>query len=180
MNRRRLLLSVLFFLLLLAVVSVWYRMPAQRRVGQLTYRPGAGTAMPMRSGEDNSGKHLLVLPQETTQQFPVQRNIFAPLGSFAGEKGKTVAHRPAAPVVPPAPPPSPHEIARRQLAGLRVLGSYSSKKAHLLFLASGEEILTVGVGYPLLPGYRISAVTDEILTLRSDDGGQQLQLPLQQ
>ncbi len=180
MNRQRLLLGILLFLLLLALVSAWRRMPVQRRVAQLTYRPGAGTALPAGKPGDSAGRQHLELPQETTQQFPVQRDIFAAARSPAAGKGRAaLAQHPATSAAVAVAPPSPLELARRQLASFRVIGSYSAKKTQLLFLASGEEILTVRVGYPLIPGFRVSAITDEMLVLRSADGAQQLQLPLQ-
>ncbi len=180
MNRQRLVLGILLFLLLLALVSAWRRMPLQRRVAQLTYRPGAGMVMPAEKQRDNAGGQRLELPQETAQQFPVQRDIFAAARAVAAGKGRAaLTQHPAASIAVAAVPPSPQELARRQLASFRVIGSYNAKTTQLLFLASGEDILTVSVGYPLIPGYRVSAITDEMLILRSADGTQQLQLPLQ-
>lgn len=79
---------------------------------------------------------------------------------------------------PPPPPPTPQEIARIQLAAFTVIGSYIKKNTRVVFLARGEEILTVRIGNHLMPGYTVVAIHDEQLKLRSDDGRHELILAL--
>jgi len=48
----------------------------------------------------------------------------------------------------------------------------------MAFLARGDEIIGVRVGELLLPGYRIVAITDEQLRMRSEATGHELMVPL--
>jgi hypothetical protein len=59
-----------------------------------------------------------------------------------------------------------------------MIGMYHRHGVSMAFLARGDEIIGVRVGELLLPGYRIVAITDEQLRMRSEATGHELMVPL--
>lgn len=179
MNRTRLILAVLLPLLIVTIISAWLRMPRQKRIDRLTYRPFSSLSGQTATAGRGGGVLRDGLQVSSSSAVRVHRNIFRPL---AGDRG-TAAPRgsaaaptsrtgPATPASPP--PPTPQELARQQLDAFTVLGAYTRKGIKIVFLARGEEIITVRVGDMPIPGYRVVAIDDERMTLRSQDGSHQL------
>ena len=179
MNRPKLILFLLVCVLAVSVIVAWFRMPQQRSIDRLTFQQGA-TASQHRSKQKNREIELQrdLLEQKFTRVV-VKKNIFKLPGeersaAMAGTRQRL--HSISRP--PPPPPPTPQEIARKQLAAFTVIGSYIKKNTRIVFLARGEEILTVRIGNHLMPGYTVVAIHDEQLKLRSDDGSHELILAL--
>lgn len=175
MNRQKVMLALLVVVLIVSVIVAWLRMPRQKSVQQLKFRQGA----PVFNAADGrqQGKAVLLrveLLEQKPQTVAVAKDIFNPLEDGHSRTAAKAASAPRAAPAPPPPPPTPEEIARTQLAAFRYLGSYSKKNSKVVFLASGEEILTVRVGDMLIPGYLVTAIEDERLLLQSPDGKQQL------
>lgn len=173
MNRPKLILVLLLVLLAVSMVVAWFRMPEQKRVDQLTF-PQGSTGGISKSGAGDG------LRLDLTEQKPVavvvRKNIFKPLGDERARVSTATGQRLQTAPLPPPPPPAPQEIARKQLAAFTVIGSYIRKNVTIVFLARGEEVLAVRVGDALIPGYRVVAIQDDQLRLRSDEGNQELML----
>ena len=179
MNRPKLILFLLVCVLAVSVIVAWFRMPQQRSIDRLTFQQGE-TASQHRSKQKNREIELQrdLLEQKFTKVV-VKKNIFKLPGeerSAAMAATRQRLHSISRP--PPPPPPTPQEIARIQLAAFTVIGSYIKKNTRVVFLARGEEILTVRIGNHLMPGYTVVAIHDEQLKLRSDDGRHELILAL--
>ena len=179
MNRPKLILFLLVCVLAVSVIVAWFRMPKQKSIDRLTFQQGA-TVSQQRSNQKNREVELQRdLLEQAFTKVVVKKNIFKLPGE---ERGAAQAgtrqrlHRVSPP--PPPPPPTPQEIARAQLAAFTVIGSYIKKNTRIVFLARGEEILTVRIGNQLMPGYTVVAIHDEQLKLRSDDGRYELILAL--
>lgn len=178
MNRPKLILALLLSTLVVFVVIAWFRMPRQKTVEQLTFQQGS-TVLPNRGKKMAGTVGLrLDLQEQKPVVVAVKKNIFRPL-MWADAKprataatGKQTRVQPDTP--PPPPPPTPQEIAQKQLAAFTVIGSYTKKNNRILFLARGEEILTVRSGDTLIPGYAVSAIHDNQMELRSNDGTHKL------
>ena len=182
MNRPKALLVVLLCLLVMAAVSAWFRMPRQKTVDRLTYQQGK--AAPQT--RENQTAKAVELREDILQQQPaavvVTKNIFkSPVAqqkvNLAGKNG-TLAAGPRPQPAPVVVPPTPQELARRQLAGFIPLGTYTKKDARMAFLSRGDEIVTVRVGDSLIPGYTVVSILDEQLILRSADGKDEIAFAL--
>lgn len=179
MNRPKLILFLLVCVLAVSVIVAWFRMPKQKSIDRLTFQQGAAVFQ-HRSNQKNREVELQrdLLEQKFTKVV-VKKNIFKLPGEERGAAMVGTRQRlHSIPPPPPPPPPTPQEIARTQLAAFTVIGSYIKKNTRIVFLAKGEEILTVRIGNHLMPGYTVVAINDEQLKLRSDDGRHELILNL--
>lgn len=178
MNRSRLMLALLLPLLIAAVISAWLRMPRQKRVDRLTFRQLSTVSGQPAAGPQERGGEGRDDLQGGMPVAGVHRNIFRPLvkeqAAAAGQGRAAAPHRSTVAAPPPPPPPTPQELARQHLDAFTVLGSYAGKGARIVFLAKAGEIITVRVGDMPIPGYRVIAIDEERMTLRSQDGSHQL------
>jgi hypothetical protein len=175
MNRQKVILALLVVVLIVSVIVAWLRMPRQKSVQQLKFKRGASVSNAADDRQHAKAVELRVeLLGQRQQAVNVGKNLFNPTGGGQAGTAARAVPTPRVATAPPPPPPTPEEIARKQLAAFRYLGSYSKKNSKVVFLASGEEILTVRVGDMLIPGYLVTAIEDERLLLQSPDGRQQL------
>jgi hypothetical protein len=179
MNGPKLFLSLLICVLALSIVGAWFRMPRQKNVERLRFQQESTKSQQRSSHEDKPVELRLDLLDQKQAAAVVTRNVFKPPGNspvniMAGTRQRNM------PVVvpPPPPPPTAQEIASKQLAAFTVIGSYFRKNTRIVFLARGEEILSVRTGDFLMSGYSVVDIQDEQLKLRSDDGKHELILAL--
>ena len=179
MNRQKLVLLLLVFVLIVAAGVAWFRMPRQKNIEQLTFQQGTTTsAQRIRQQVKPVELRFDLLNQKSVDAIVI-KDVFTPAGNrqirqLAGaQQGQTPVV-----VLPPMPPPTPHEIARKQLEAFTVIGSYIKKNNRIVFLSKGGEISAVHTGDILIPGYSVVAIQDDQLKLRSDDGKHELVLAL--
>ncbi len=175
MNRQKLLLALLVSILIVSVIVAWFRMPHQKSVQQLKFQQGASALH--AAGDRQQGKAIELRVDLLEQKPPavlIKKNLFNPMGDEQGRAAARATSGSRAVIAPPPPPPTPEEIARKKLASFTYLGSYSKKNSKVVFLANGDEILTVRVGDMLIPGYVVTTIEDDRLLLQSADGKQQL------
>lgn len=173
MNRSKLLLCILLLCFAASLVYAVLRTPRQRTVERLTYPPRqTPTVHPFAA---TSSSHPL---HQTTHRAPeytlsVKRNLFAPFYPKAVPSAAT-KRTPTLPVVaPPLPPPLPptaQEIARQKLTDYRFVGTLTRQNLQVAFLMRGSEVQLVRVGDIPYPGFRVSAITADSLTLQSAEG----------
>lgn len=202
MNRQKIALFVLLMILALAVVRTFYVWPRQKIVAKLKYTPGQqaqpGDARPAvlpssRSLQDD-GRHLRLdlLEHAETAFKGYKRNLFKPV--FIDEvkviKQKAAASKPVLPPPPPLPSvpppvvsvpvPTPAEIQRRELSNFTFLGFLKKDNHKTIFLARDRDIVLVRKGQSFAGRYQATDITDQALTIRVTDSGDEVVIPLQE
>ncbi|CAG0962897.1 type II secretion system protein PulP [Geobacter sp.] len=189
MNRKKLILSVLLVVFIVAAIVSFVRMPRQQSVSQLKYVPGKVTR-PQKpspaavSDERKLRLDLLECPQNRFAGF--RRNIFRPI--FRDETKLP----PPLPVLPkPVPPPplpmplvAPQPVAPqppqvvRDMARFTFLGFLKKDNRKTIFLARDKEIILVRQGDKIAGNYEATTITDEALSIRSVADGSEMVIPL--
>lgn len=180
MNRQKQLLAALLTIFMLSLAYAWLRTPRQQVAAP---RP-AGSALPTRRpapapAQTPSGTahpavtayQPLAVPEPEQGEVRIKRDLFIPLQAV---EAKIAAKKAAAvkppPPPPPPPPPTPQELARRELAQYKSLGLLKKQGKQVAFLTKGGQIKLIRVGDSLISGYKVTAITDDRLVLRADDG----------
>jgi hypothetical protein len=186
MNRQKLLLFCLLILLALAMVWSYARIPRQKRVAALRFAPGrqephltvkrGGTAGREGGG---SGLRLDLLEREASGFRGYRRNLFKPV--FVDEvkaarlRAATFRPRPLQRQLPPpmaAPPP------RRELATFTFLGFLQKDNRKTVFLSRDGEIILVRKGDTFGGRFQAASITDQALTIKVADTGEEIVIPL--
>jgi len=189
MNRQRLILFILLPILAVALVVGYLRVPRQKTVQKLTFTPGATSApspsRPLQNGNarltGSSQLHLELLDADLTPTQGAYRNLFGEASREqqrqTGKQGGAV-QPPVVPLPPPPLPPTPLESMRRSLAAYNFIGVMTINNRKTVFFNKAGEVVPVRVGDHLLGKYEAIAVSDEFLTVKTPDTGEQLSLPL--
>ncbi len=193
MNRERLLLFCLLILLVLSMVWSYFRMPHQKTVATLKYPPGQQATRAGRSGAGTSSTpdrrqaasalRLDLLDQQVPDFKGYHRNIFKPLfvdeTKMAQVRAATKKRRPVLPPPPPVPfQPMVMEPPRPELAKFTFLGFLQKDKRKIIFLSRDKEIILVKKGDIFAGRYEASSITDQALTIRVTDTGEEMVIPL--
>jgi hypothetical protein len=202
MNRQKLILFLLLILLAALVIRSYINWPRQKSVATLKYPPGtplqaekkrpsavvAPTAKP-----DNRTLRLDLLNREQASFKGYHRNLFKPI--FTEEKTGSAPRSVKAgpklvrPLQPPIQQPQPSvaipETPRQELAKFTFLGFMSKNAVKTIFLAKEKEIgmerdiLLVKKGDIFSNGrFQAIALTDQALTIRVTDTGDDIIVPL--
>jgi hypothetical protein len=182
MNRQKLILFCLAILLALAIVWSYARMPRQKTVATLTYAPGQQTLQAVPRGSVIGGRRgvdrlrLDLLDREPSGFSGYRRNLFKPL--FTDETRNAARSRRPPPPPPPLPPPV--DIAPRlELARFTFLGFLKKDNRRTVFLSrDGGEIILVKKGDVFAERYEAVSITDQALTIRVADTGEEIVIPL--
>jgi len=193
MNRQKLTLFVLLILLVLAIVSSYLRMPRQKTVDTLKFTPGQRAAeprpkKPAGTAPDQGGGRVLrldLLDREETVFKGYRRNIFKPI--FVDEvkqmKLKAAAIKPVVP--PPVQPVKPVpvqpvavEAPKRELTKFTFLGFLQKDNRKTIFLARDKDIFLVKKGESFGGRFVATAITDQALTIKVNDTGEEIVIPL--
>lgn len=204
MNRQKLILFALIILLAVLIFRSYINWPRQESVGTLKYPPGAPLqadkkrpSAPVASTvkPDNRTLRLDLLNREQTTFSGYHRNLFKPV--FTDEKAGpaprpvTTGPKLAKPLQPPIqqpiqpPPVAIPEAPRQELAKFTFLGFMSRNAVKTIFLAKEKEngmergILLVKKGDTFSNGrFEAIALTDQALTIRVTDTGDDIVVPL--
>lgn len=200
MNRQKLLLSLLLAILAVSIVYSYLRSPKQQEAAapaQSGTRSAAvkkGSGAPPDVSGDTSMLHLELLEQEQPRSAGYRRNIFSPI--FRDEvkqppfKPLPPPPRPLpappppapAPVQPPPPAPTAEELARQaadaELAKFVFLGFLQKNGQKTVFLSKNGEIFLAKKGTVLANQFRVTDLTDDAITIRSDAGSREIVIPL--
>jgi len=185
MNRQRLILSILLLLLLLVLVRGCYDWPRQKTADHLKYAPGTRAPAerkraPARAAASLAAGNALRLDLLDREQ-PVfkgyRRNIFKPV--FV-DGLKMIMPKVAKPVPPPvvAPPPMVAAPPRQELARFTFLGFLKKDNRKTIFLAKDKDIILIRAGDVVAGRYEAASLTDQALTIRVRDTGEQIVIPL--
>lgn len=181
MNRQKLLLFCLLILLALAMVWGYVRMPRQKRVAVLKYAPGGHVQPPPPGDGGRRGANSLRLDLLDRQQADFsgyRRNLFKPVfvDPVKAARLKQVAIKPRP---PQRPLPPPVEVPpRRELARFTFLGFLQKDNRKTVFLSRDGEIILVRKGDTFAGRYQASSVTDQALTIKVSDTGEEIVIPL--
>lgn len=195
MNRQRLILAILLILLPLAALWSYRSYPRPKTVATLKYPPGTraaaerrrepATTPPAPRPADGNTLRLDLLEREQPPFKGYRRNIFKPV--FVDEL-KAMQQRAAAvkppppPVQPPKPLPAPPVAVppqpRRELARFTFLGYLKRENRTTIFLAKDNEIILVRKGDLFAGRYEAASITDQALTIRVRDSGEEIVIPL--
>lgn len=204
MNRQKLLLFLLLIILSVSIVYSYLRSPKQQEAA-LPAQPGTrsaaakkGSGAPPDVSGDTSMLHLELLEQEQPRSRGYRRNIFSPI--FRDElkqppfKPLPPPPRPMplpmppppapapAPVQPPPPAPTAEELARQaadaELAKFVFLGFLQKNGQKTVFLSKNGEIFLAKKGTVLANVFRVTDLTDDAITIRSDAGSREIVIPL--
>jgi hypothetical protein len=133
---------------------------------------------------------LELLEREQSGFKGYRRNIFKPL--FTDEiklmKQKAAAFKPVppppvavvAPVMPVTPPPPADEAETLQstLARFTFLGFLKKDNRKTIFLSKDKDIILVRKGESFAKRYEATSITDQALTIRVTDTGEEIVIPL--
>jgi hypothetical protein len=169
-------------------------MPRQKSVSTLKYAPGQQAALTVRS---KSGPVLPVMERRTTDSLRLdlldrdapdfegyRRNIFKPVFVDEIKQAKlreaAVKRRPPPPPPPPPPPivPAITEKPRLELAKFTFLGFLLKDKKRTVFLSRDKEIILVKKGDTFAGRYEAASITEQALTIRVTDTGEEIIIPL--
>ena len=197
MNRQKLILFCLMVALALALVWSYFRIPRQQTVSARKYtigqRPPASAAGPARSAATTrieprsaGGVRLDLLDREMPEFRGYRRNIFRPVFVDQVKQAKlraaAIKARPL-PRPPPPPPPPPikpavDEKPRAELAKFTFLGFLQKDKRKIIFLSKDKEIILVRKGDIFAGRYEAASITDQALTIKVTDTGEEIIIPL--
>jgi len=200
MNRQRLILFILLIALAAAVTWSFFAMPrpkvapAQKSASGQRARETAGRPTPAPAlPSDSRILKLDLLNRETDAFKGYRRNIFKPI--FVDEL-KLMQKKAAAlkvvkppPLLPPPPPPpriTPAMTAaelqaqqnRRELAQFVFKGFLVKDNQKTIFLTKDGAILLVKKGDVFERRYKAASITDQALTIKVTDSGEEIVIPL--
>ena len=205
MNRQKLALFILLIVLVLAVLWSYLSVPQQKTVTTLKYAPGHSKPTVQGTGATPATPHsaavtataaiadertlrLDLLEREQSGFKGYRRNIFKPI--FSDEikimRQRAVAVKPL--TIPPVSvlpqkyePPVvdvPPVTLQSTLARFIFLGYVKKDKHRTIFLSKDNEIILVRKGDVFAGRYEATSVTDQALTIRSIDSGEEIVIPL--
>jgi len=184
MNRQKLILAVLLCVLIIALVTSYFRRPKQQTVATLKFAPGmrAEAKRSIKSTpQDDTKLHLDLLDQEQQRFSGFKRNIFRPIFH---EEGKLLPVPPRPPVLPPPPPPPPlppveqPSPLQQEMGRFTFLGFMKKDSQKTIFLSKDNQIYLVKKGDKLAGKYEVAGLTDEALTIRMQGDGGEIVIPL--
>lgn len=195
MNRQKLILFVLLILLVLTLVWSFTHLPRQATVATLKYAPGQQAAaprplspassavMPNRSGGRTLRMDLLNQEQQGFKGY--RRNIFKPVfvDDFKLMKLKAAAIKPMA-LPPPQPvkvvPPQPAVVVApvRELIKFTFLGFLQKDNHKTIFLSRDKDIFLVKKGDTFGGRFMATAITEQTLTIKVNNTGEEIVIPL--
>lgn len=194
MNRQKALLFCLLVLLVLTMIWSYARMPRQKKVSALKYAPGAKavtivhreTGSTARVGErgESGPLRLDLLGRETPDFKGYRRDIFKPVFVDEIRMAKlqltTGKSRRASPPFKPVVPVNPAAVEkpRMELAKFTFLGFLQKDRHKIVFLSKDKEIILVRKGDIIAGRYEASSITDQALTIKVTDTGEQIVIPL--
>ena len=187
MSRKKMVLVLLLVVFAIAVGYSFLRWPRQRTLDKLKYMPGVksdSARIPARS-QDGNRLRLDLLDRELPRFSGFHRNIFRPIFSEAINLPPVIA-RPVLPVAPPpAPAPlpvvkTPAQIAMEEVGRFTFLGYLQKGDRKTIFLSRDNEIILLRKGDKIAGKYEVVAVSEEALTIKLMQGGEQIVIPLQQ
>lgn len=196
MSRQRMMLYLLLVVLAVALVRAYLKLPRQQTVGELTYRPGSKKVVSTpdaqvpdkaKQSKQDTRLRLDLMDAERSSVAEVKRNLFTasihsqvpPLHSPEAVNKMRQALWPEQQNVPPAPPPpTPAEIMQRTLSAYTFLGVTTINGNKTAFFSKGAEIVSVKVGSRLAGRYEAAGISDEVLTVRIPETGEQIAVPL--
>jgi len=202
MNKQKLVLFIALIVLVLAVIWSFMSAPRPKTVSTLTRPPvqirqtekrlvAAAAAKPsakVSAVSDDRFVRLDLLEREQTGFKGYRRNIFKPL--FTDEvklmKQRSAAFKPlpvppvavvAKPVIPvqPAVQPDTHQST---LAQFKFLGFLKKDNRKTIFLSKDKDIVLVRKGETFAKRYEATEITDQALTIRVIDSGEEIVIPL--
>lgn len=185
MNRQKLLLFCLLILLALAVVWGYARIPRQKRVATLKFAPGQpAPPVTVRKGgtsgrQEGLSLRLDVLDRETLGFRGYRRNLFKPLfvDEVKAARLRAAAFKPL-PLQRPLPPPVVVPPPRRELATFTFLGFLQKDNRKTVFLSRDGEIILVRKGDTFGGRFQATSITDQALTIKVSDTGEDIVIPL--
>jgi hypothetical protein len=196
MNRKRLILILLLAFLVGSVVWSYYSYPRPKTVKTLKYRPGARAVAGrtrvslVKPGPGKISAHTLRL--DLLEQQPAmpdyQRDIFKPIfvdretmlarqAAAAAAEAARRARKAMAAAKPVKPPPVPVGI-QRELANFVFHGFLNKDGRMTVFLAKGKDIYPVRPGTVFAGRYRVTALTDQVLSIKTTDTGDEVLIPV--
>lgn len=183
MNRQKALLSALLILFAMAILYSYWKMPREKTVKTLTYRPGAAASVkkpPTPTLPETMRVRLDLLNNKQPEFNGFRKNIFSTVvqdGRRTGKRSK-VRHSslhtppPVAVPTPPTPPPAPQPSPIQQdLAQFTFLGFLKKDNRKTIFLTAGSELFVVKKGDTILGKYQVADINDEMLSIRSLQSG---------
>jgi hypothetical protein len=208
MNKQKLALLIVLIILVLAVIRSFISAPRLKTVGSAKPVPGqtqlsvkaravapprpAATGLKSATKTPNSSEdrtlHLGLLEREQSTFKGYRRNIFKPL--FTDEiklmKQRSAAFKPmpippvpvAVPMPVPVQPVVQPETHQSTLSHFTFLGFLKKDKRTTIFLAKDKEIVLVRKGETFAGRYEATAITDQALTIRVTDSGEEIVIPL--
>jgi len=195
MNRQKLILFILLIALVVAAIWSYWRMPRQATVATLKFAPGQRAEAPRPTspaaaavlGNHSGGRALrLDLLGREQQAFKgYRRNIFKPIfvDEFKMGKLQAAAFKPVA--LPPPPPvtivplqPAVVEAPKRELVKFTFLGFLKKDNRTTIFLSRDKDIFLVRKGDTFGGRFMATAITDQALTIKVNDSGEEIVIPL--
>lgn len=208
MNRQKLALFIILIVLVLAVIWSYISFPRQKTVSTIKSIPdktqpvekivAVSSAKPADSAAKPVAKSLLasdertlrldLLEREQTGFKGYRRNIFKPI--FTDEikmmKQKAAAFKPipippVAVVIPKPVPDQPvikPETHQSILSQFTFLGYLKKDNRKTIFLSKDKEIVLVRKGEIFARRYEATAITDQALTIRVIETGEEIVIPL--
>ncbi|HJV64958.1 MAG TPA: type II secretion system protein PulP [Geomonas sp.] len=198
MNRQKATLAVLVIVLACSVLYAIIRSPRQREATPQELRrqqPAAGKSVQSAPPAGQPGKvELALLDREPPRFAAPRRDIFSPvfkeevklppfkpLPPLPPPKPPRTLNLPPAPPMqapPPPPPPTPEQQAENEMRKLTVLGFLKKNGNKTVFLSFNDQILLARKGATLLNKFVVKDITDEAITLRPANGGNEVVIPL--
>jgi hypothetical protein len=207
-NKKKLVLFIVLIVLVLAVIwsivsaprlkTVSSLTPVTAKIRQTEKKPsgavagsGAAAAKPVAKSPALSDERVVrldMLEREQTGFKGYRRNIFKPL--FTDEvklmKQRSAAFKPlpvppvavvAQPVIPVQPAVQP-ETLQSTLSHFTFLGFLKKDNRKTIFLSKDKEIVLVRKGEGFAKRYEAIEITDQALTIRVIDSGEEIVIPL--
>ena len=187
MNRKKVILAILLGLCAVSIVVSYFRMPKQKTVDALKFRPGS-PAEPRSNTQPKASDEVKLRLDLLDQQSPAfkgyRRNIFKPV--FHEEiralplpppPPPPQKPPPQPPVVPPKAPPATATApeltpVQRDMAAFTFLGFLKKGESKTIFLSSNKEIFLARKGDRLAGKYDVTNITEEALLITTQDGGE--------
>lgn len=187
MNHQRLILFILVILFVIAALWSYSALPRSKTVSTLAYQSGqqakvvaAATAKPVRDPGDGTVLKIALFEHEPVGFKRYHRNVFKPLFSDESKiikkpalMTKSFPWPPPVPVIPVVVQPETVPLARFTFLGFLKKGSVK-----IIFLSKDNEILLVKKGDKIAGRYEATDISDQALTLKVDDTGDVIKIPL--
>jgi hypothetical protein len=185
MNRQKMALALLLVIFAMALAYSFMGRPKQRSVKKLKYTPGmrVDSYGKVNKALDDKKLHLELLDREMPRFTGFRRNIFRPV--FPSEmKLASIPRKPLKPLPPPPPPPPVEkthaQIAMEEVGQFAFLGYLQKENRRTVFLTKNNEIILVKKGDKIVGKYEVADISENMMTIALEPGGEQVAIPLQQ